>query len=62
MSPLAIVHSLIKFALCVGLAGGLVDIALEMGQKAAAARKRGIISFQELNQSLNSRIESPSPK
>lgn len=55
MSPFAIVHSLIKFALCVGLAGGLVDMTIAMGKKAGAAKKVGLVSLVELNGSLHSK-------
>jgi len=52
MSPFTIVHSLIKFALYVGIAGGLVDMTIAMGRKAGEARKVGLVSLSELNRSL----------
>jgi len=52
MSPLAIVHSLIKLALFIGLAGGLVDLTIAMGNKAHEAKKVGLISLTDLNKGL----------
>ena len=49
MSPLAIVHSLIKFALCVGLAGGLIDLTIGVGKRAENAMGIGLINLKRLN-------------
>ena len=52
MSPLAIVHSLIKFALCIGLAGGLIDLTIGMGKRAEKATNVSLINLKQLNDSL----------
>ncbi len=52
MSPLRIVMALIKFSLCVGLAGGLVDMTRAMMFKAADAQKVGLVSLTDLNRAL----------
>jgi len=52
MSPLKIVISLFKLAIWVGLAGGLVDMTIAMGNKAGAAKRNGLVSLSELNRSL----------
>jgi len=52
VSPFKIVSSIIKLTLYVGLAGGLVDITRDMGQKAGKARRHGLISLTELNKQL----------
>ena len=61
MSPFAIVRYLIKFALCVGLAGGLVDMTIAMGKKARAAKKLGLVSLVELNRSLQPKNKNFQP-
>ena len=53
MSPFSLIHSLIKFAFYVGIAGGLVDMTIAMGKKAGEAKKVGLVSFVELNRSLH---------
>ena len=52
MSPLAFVHSLIKFALCIGLAGGLIDLTIGMGKRAEKATNVSLINLKQLNDSL----------
>lgn len=52
MSPFAIVHSLIKLALCIGLAGGLIDLTIGVGKKAENAISIGLINLKQLNDSL----------
>ena len=52
MSPFSVLHSLIKFALCVGFAGGLADMTIAISKKAGAASKVGLVSLVELNRSL----------
>lgn len=47
--PLRIVWSLIQYALCVGVAGGLVDLTSAMGKRAADAHRHGLVSLTELN-------------
>lgn len=52
MSPFAIVYSLIKFALCIGLAGGLVDATISLGRKEEEAKAISFVSLKALNDSL----------
>ncbi len=47
-----LILALIKFALAVGIAGGLTDLTLSMRANAAKASRAGIISLKELNRSL----------
>jgi hypothetical protein len=52
MNPLRIVMVIIKFSLCVGLAGGLVDMTRAMMSKAADAQRVGLVSLTDLNRAL----------
>jgi hypothetical protein len=52
MNPLRILTALIKFSVCVGLAGGLVDMTRAMMFKAANAQRVGLVSLTELNRAL----------
>jgi len=52
MSPFKIVWALIKFSLCVGLAGGMVDLTMAMAHKALDAHRHGLVSLTELNRQL----------
>lgn len=52
MSPIKIIAALIKFSLCVGLAGGMVDLTMGMARKAADAHRHGLVSLTELNRQL----------
>ena len=52
MSPLKIIWALVKFSLCVGLAGGMVDITRAMMFNAANAHRHGLVSLTELNRQL----------
>ena len=55
MSPFKIIASLIKFSICAGLAGGLVDLTRSMGKRAAEAQHHGLVSLTDLNRQLFSR-------
>lgn len=44
--------ALVKFALAVGIAGGLTDLTLSMRADAEKAHRAGIISFKRMNRSL----------
>lgn len=50
--PIRIVWSLIQYALCIGLAGGLVDLTVAMGRRAADAHRHGLVSLTEINRQL----------
>jgi hypothetical protein len=52
MSPFKIVWALIKFSICVGLAGGMVDMTRAMMFRAADAHRQGLVSLTELNRQL----------
>ena len=52
MSPFAIVHSLIKFVLYIGLLGGLIDLTLALSVKTQSATKNGLVNLKQLNDSL----------
>ena len=47
-----LILALIKFALAVGIAGGLTDLNLSMRADAEKAHRAGIISLKQLNRSL----------
>jgi hypothetical protein len=47
-----IVLGLVKLALVVGLAGGLVDLTQSMRAEAVKAHKQGIVSLWQLNNAL----------
>lgn len=55
MNPLRIVMALIKLSLCIGLAGGLVDMTRAMMFKAADAQRVGLVSLTDLNRALGLR-------
>lgn len=44
--------ALIKFALFIGVAGGLVDLTIHMRNEAVQAHKTGIVNLKTLNESL----------
>lgn len=44
--------ALIKFALFFGVAGGLVDLTIQMRNEAAHAHKTGVVNLKTLNESL----------
>jgi hypothetical protein len=46
------IFALIKFALAVGIAGGLTDLTLSMRADAEKAHRVGVISFKQMNRSL----------
>lgn len=50
--PIRIISSLIQYALCIGLMGGLVDLTLSMAKRAADAHRHGLVSLTGLNQQL----------
>ncbi len=52
MSPFNVISSLIRFCLCIGIAGGLVDMTRAMLFKAASAHRAGLVSFTDLNHQL----------
>lgn len=47
-----IVLGLIKFALVIGVAGGLTDLTFTMRSEAVKAHKQGLVSLKRLNQAL----------
>ncbi len=47
-----IVLGIVKLALAIGLAGGLMDLTRTMRDEAAKAHKQGIIGLRKLNSSL----------
>ena len=47
-----IVLGLVKLALVVGLAGGLIDLTQTMRDEAVKAHRQGIVSLRQLNSSL----------
>jgi hypothetical protein len=47
-----IVLGVVKLALAVGLAGGLMDITLAMRSEAAKAHRQGLVSLKQLNKFL----------
>lgn len=47
-----IVLGLVKLALAVGLAGGLVDATISMRDHALQAHRQGLVSLKALNESL----------
>jgi hypothetical protein len=47
-----LILALIKFALAVGIAGGLTDLTLSMRADAEKAHRAGVISFKQMNRSL----------
>ena len=47
-----LILALIKFALAVGIVGGLTDLTLSMRSDAEKAHRAGIISFRQMNRSL----------
>lgn len=50
--PIRILWSLVQYALCIGLAGGLVDLTVAMAHRAADAHRHGLVSLTELNRQL----------
>lgn len=52
MSPFNIVSTLIRFSLCIGIAGGLVDMTRNMMFKAANAHQQGIVKIGDINHAL----------
>ena len=47
-----LILALIKFALAVGIAGGLTDLTLFMRTNAEKAHRVGIISYKQMNRGL----------
>jgi hypothetical protein len=47
-----IVLGLVKLALAIGFAGGLIDLTQTMRDEAAKAHRQGIVSLKQLNQVL----------
>jgi hypothetical protein len=47
-----IVLGIVKLALVIGLAGGLIDLTQTMRDEAVKAHKQGIVSLKQLNSSL----------
>lgn len=45
-------YRLIKFALVIGVAGGLTDLTFTMRSEAVKAHKQGLVSLKRLNQAL----------
>ena len=52
MYSLRIVMAVIKLALFLGLAGGLVNATLWMARHAAGAQQQGLVSLTRLNRQL----------
>ena len=44
--------AIIKFALFIGVAGGLVDLTIQMRNEAVQAHKAGTVNLRTLNHSL----------
>ncbi len=55
-----IVLGLVKLALMIGFAGGLIDLTRTMRDEAAKAHRQGLVSLKQLNSSLVGRGESRS--
>ncbi len=47
-----IILGIAKFALVVGVAGGLTDLTLAMKDEAAKVHKQGLVSLRQLNKVL----------
>lgn len=47
-----IILRLFKFALVIGVAGGLTDLIFTMRSEAVKAHKQGLVSLKRLNQAL----------
>lgn len=55
-----IVLGLVKLALVIGFAGGLVDLTQAMRDEAMKAHQQGLVSLKQFNSSLVERGESRS--
>ena len=52
---LNLIFSTLKWAMIIGVAGGLVDATIAMRNKAVGAHRLGLISLSQLNHALESR-------
>jgi hypothetical protein len=51
---LRLIQGAFSFALTIGIAGGLVDLAIAMRSKSQAAAQGGLVSLKSLNEQLQS--------
>ncbi len=54
MWVIRIISGVFSFALTIGIAGGLVDLALSMRKKSQEAARMGLVSLKSLNEQLQS--------